>query len=275
MQDLTFTEITVDPLDRDAVTLSWSYESPILDPTDWTFRVERSESRSGPYVTVGPVLSVPTFTDRVGSFRSRNRTYFWRVRAQHVASADIVSDPVTNDYPADLILLEIIRRHTLFLRRFVGRDVAFFKERTTGQRCPICWDAIRQRVTRSGCERCFATGFLHGYYPQQNCQIALQPSVEAPVMQILGEAQPGQTYGWTVHIPKVKARDVFVEKTGRRWVVVNRTATERRGSTSRQTFLLREINPSDPEFRVPVTDPTLADASKFIGFYPDGGSGLL
>lgn len=181
-----------------------------------------------------------------------------------------VSEVVTFAETRHLVAQEIIRRHTLLLRRFHGKFVAIFLRKTSGDRCPNCYDLLEKRITRSDCQYCYATGFNGGYSDPIFSYVYMVDPARSLSITPLGEMKDQRTdQFWTLPYPLLNPGDFFVRKDGGRWrietVASNKLEGEEGEQTTRQAGIIREIDVDDVEMQVPCPDLRRPPES-FVGF---------
>lgn len=268
---LRFTKISVQGFDVDALTMSWEIEpaDPLaFNPLDVEYRVYRSNSPKGPFdlLTQAPLVDVYSFRDTSLNRRSLWRKFYYKVEATHVPSGwqgeSIVHRSEVNPTKAKQILvaLEIVRRERLLLKGigntpgFVGVPCAVFLRRSFGQKCAECVNPVLGRGGVEKCTRCFNTRYVGGFYDPIPQHFNFSPSSQ--VLQVVnwGEAQPSETDCWTTNFPLLTPGDVIIEPTNRRWRVERVHTTERLRVPVRQIVRLSEINRSDVEYLIPVSE---------------------
>ena len=187
-----------------------------------------------------------------------------------VSSEKTVSEVVTFGETRHLIAQEITRRHALLLRRFQGRFVAMFLRKTSGLRCPNCYDLLEKRITRSDCEMCYATGFKGGYSAPIFTYVSMQEADRGVRVTPFGEIkdQVDNSF-WMLPDPSLSPGDFFVRKDGQRWRVEVVSGTKLEGEEgeqiTKQTGVIRRIDQDDVEMMVPC--PNLRRPTEsFVGF---------
>lgn len=286
--------VDVRPLTVDVAEVSWVLVPTNDDLSKIRFHVLRSEGAEGQYVDIsGPLVNQYAFLDKGINLKGKFRELGWKVRVKNVQTL------VEEDFPKgdpqdafklidqkydnaarielepDFFALEIIRRNNLYFKRFVGVMCAIFQARTLGQRCPTCWDDVLKRATVSNCKDCFGTGFSRGYYSQVNAFLQIDPSPNAIQVAEFGDLEVNQTVMIASNWPRLQPRDLIVERTNRRWRVVNVNTTTRRTHVIRQFLQVEELPKGDPEYKVALTAPITEPPDTFIGFFPKNGSALL
>lgn len=299
---LVVDKISIRPLSVTSAEVTWTIQ-PNPDPiSQYVFHVLRSGSPEGPYADVsGPLVDEFSFIDRV-NLKSKLADISWRIQVDHIPSGVSVTFPqgvadeafkyhpnldraaVTEDYGADYISLEIVRRNNLLLRRFTGRLCAFMPIKIQGVRCPTCWDNLKRRPTRSSCTDCFGTTFQGGYHGQINVFIDVNPSPNLVQLANFGKMEINQTVMFMSNFPLAKPNDLIVERTNRRWRVVKVNPVTHKRYTVQQYLTAQEIERSDAELLVPVDLNLEEPPEDFVGFFPKResprtvpaeGSGLL
>ena len=268
---LTVRNIRVSTLSRDSVTVSWTIEETPEDLSGYTLTLLRSGSEVGPYSVVSPAMSaedISEYHDREVNLVSKWRELYYRVRVTKVSDGETQEwgsvDPervlqgsnplgVPLESAPDLEALEARRRFALTAREFGGRAVLALNRRTWGQRCPVCWDTLKRRRTKSGCLSCFDTGFTGGYFLPQETWCMKMPGQEAVQPTPYFELQVNDVVMQFGAHPRLSPRDLIVDAAKSRWRVLNVRRHEKGWALTRQTVHLREVPRSDIEYRLPLT----------------------
>lgn len=291
---LLVSKVIVRPLTATIVEVSWEIDPTNDDLSKVRFSVLRSESGEGEFKDVsGPLTNQFAFLDKGVNLKGKYREFKWRVRVDNANDNTVKEFPIGTpgdgfkvidrdfskgaqiELEPDFFALEIIRRNNLYLKRFVGVVCAIFQARTVGQRCGTCWDDILKRATVSHCPDCKGTGFSKGFYNQVNTFIQIDPSPSAIQVANFGDLEINQTAMIASNFPTIQPRDIIVERTNRRWRVINVNTTTRRTHTIRQFLRVEELPKGDPEYLIPLTADIVEPEDTFIGFFPKDGSALL
>lgn len=260
--------IRVFTLERDAITVSWEIKDTVEDMNTYTVSVWRSESAGGPYQRVSQEMNagdVFLFEDRSVNIFSKWREFFYRIRfskddaSQEYGSTDpgqVLNgkDPggVVMEAPPDIEALETMRRFELVLREYAGRQVITLTERTWGQTCGQCWDALKRRRTMSSCQTCFDTGYAGGFFSPVLTRCMKPPSQIMTSINPMFEIQPNDLVMWFGPRPRLKPRDVVIGIDGRRWRVINLAPSEKGWARTRQTIQMRELSKDQIEYKIPI-----------------------
>jgi hypothetical protein len=253
--------LRVRSLDLDFHEVSWEVENTTQDVLDYTFQVLRSESPSGPFDVLSPAFRDKyIFIDNAIQVADRWRRYFYAIRVTHVSDGDFKdTDPVSKDPDPDLIALELRRHMQLLFHEFAGRRCWVLPVRTFGMRCE-CWNQTLQKRTRSGCRTCFDTGFVRGYLSPIESWIQVDPSPKTNQPASISKMQQSSTTMRMADYPPLKPDDLVIEPENRRWKVAKVSQTEHGRARITQEVEMRECEPKDVEFAVPlVLDEALRD----------------
>ena len=159
------------------VYLQWDLINPV--PGSHHFDIYRAGSSAGPWEEVATHLpdtflfvdesfEYPLSDTRVNAnLFALSRRFYYRVVATppspYATFEDIQETEGALDQRRRGLRKKLVRDARLYLKKVGGTEVAFFKRRTWGDRCPHCVDATGQ-ITRAHCAYCYGTGFLEGYW---------------------------------------------------------------------------------------------------------------
>ena len=256
---------------RDSLTISWQYKDTTESLSDYNVQVIRSESETGPFITVSTELnagSTSEFEDTSVNLHNKYRDYHYRIRATKIGTTDYqdygstdhdlvvkegasIGGAVLDAFP-DLEALEAIRRFDLTLKEYIGRKIIVMNIRTTGTRCTNCWDELKRRRTKSDCDTCFGAGIVGGYY-QPKLTFGCKPpeSMRAQVTAIF-EMQPTDLVMWLSSRPRVKPKDLIIAGD-RRFRVICVQRAEKLWALTRQTIQVREVTKDQIEYKIPIS----------------------
>jgi hypothetical protein len=247
---LEFASIDVSVFNLDYLVVSWAIKPTTETIPDYRFSVWRSNSHGGDFKrVVDDLTDTFVYKDPKVKLRSKKRQYFYKVSVYDNSnpSVEVFSDVETHPKKPDVLALEIIRRNDLLLKNFVGVDSYHYARRDWGQRCPECWDYIKQRKVKSNCMVCFNTGFIGGFHTPVSARINFNPSTKM-IRHAQFEMEPNQTAAWMSNFPIVNPKDVIVEDGRKRWRVVNVNRTEKLRMPVHQVLQLTRINQNDVEY---------------------------
>lgn len=246
------------------VSLQWQLKNTTQNLKNLRFFVDRGETPEELEPIIGPIAankSEQNHIDYTPSLINLEKVYYYRIRAVEYLNDTPVqtfqSRPFTWDPGLDLTALYVIEER-LFEMEFVdGLPTVIFKKMTEGERCPVCWDKVLKRVTRSNCKVCHGTGFSNGvnqgYYSPLSGWMKFEPDPKVVQIAEWGERQIRQTDIEFTNYPVLSVGDLIVEvKTMRYWRVLNVRFTEKNRTIMTQVARLDEINRSDIEYDLEV-----------------------
>lgn len=267
----TVRNIRVYTLERDALTVTWEIADTQEDLAQFRVSVWRSESQTGPYERVSQEMTasdVYEFQDRGVNLFSKWREFYYRVRLTNPATGTYQdfgsvdprkvqagADPggVTSEAPPDLEAMEAIRRFDLVLREYAGRRVLVLSERTWGQHCPHCWDAMKRRVSKSGCTACFGTGWAGGFFPPVESFCMKPKGQKVTQLTQFFELQPSDDVMRFSSRPRLKPRDLIISIDGRRWRVIAVGKNEKGWALTQQVAQVRELSRDQVEYSIEIS----------------------
>lgn len=146
---------------------------------------------------------------------------------------------------ADVYGAEIARRHAIHLStgRAGNKCWAFIRMRD-GVRCPDCWDEILQQRTLADCPRCYATGYLTGYYDPLPIYVSFGTEIAKLDVTIDGPKNQQNVIGaWTSGFPILSSSDIVIEGDSNAvWVVAQASvSTHKRVVTKQEVHLERSV----------------------------------
>jgi hypothetical protein len=259
---LEIAKVLVRSLDVGEKEVSWTLPSTTIDVLDYTFQILRSESPRGPFEPVTEeFVDRYIFIDRSVPVGDKFRQLWYLVRIRRRDNQEFVdSEPVTHEADPDLHALYIRRSQQTLFTQAVGRACWLFKRRTFGTRCTSCWDPVLKKQTRSGCLDCFDTGFLRGFLNPIEVWVQIDPAGKSKTLRAEQLKDDQLTSARMTFFPPVSPGDVLVELENKRWTVTRVTLSERLRAPIKQELVLRAIDDTDIEYKLPINlDTALRD----------------
>jgi hypothetical protein len=236
--------------------ISWTVEENLEDAQDYRLRVERSESEFSDFIPVSSEFQASLTTFRDGSVHLTDKwlKYYYRLRLRDIRDDSTSYSEVASLGPRPpLYALEIIRRHYMILREKSGRKVLVFPRKTSGQRCPTCWDAIQHRSMKSNCPTCHGTTYSQAYLSPVVGRVQIDPSPRANQYSTTpGMTQNVITTGRCIPYPDIKPNDLLVEAENIRWSVVSIKTYRVLQYPVKLELVLARVDPTDAEMNVEV-----------------------
>ena len=259
---IEITGLRVQSFDIDHLDILWGFAPTTEDLGRFSITISRSESPGGPFEDLATVTDVTLFRDVNINNLHNWRTYYYKLLVHDLESgAERTFGPEWLRSRPSLEALEISGLFRLVLREHIGRRVWVFKRRTSGQRCPACYDADLQRRTSSMCKVCFDTGVVGGYWAPIEVDAQIDAPMKSTQLSTMSETQEQVIAARFPNFPLLDPRDVVVEAENIRWRVVSVASTERLRSVVHQEVQLHRIPPSDVEYELPLALALPVEAS--------------
>lgn len=246
--------LTAHSLDVDRMEVSWEVRETTEDTLDYTFQVLRSESGGGPFEKMGlPFEDKFLFIDSRIPGPYKWRTLYYKLIVTRKADSTTAEFGPVASLPEPSLDAQAMRlNEQVLFSQVVGRRCWVFPVRTFGTRCPFCWDAVMNQRTVSMCIQCFDTSYLRGFHDPIASWVQIDPTPREDQIQAINRDHQNATTGRMSYFPKLKPDDLLVEHENRRWRVVKVTPTERLRAVIHQELIIREIQPTDVEYKVPI-----------------------
>lgn len=250
---IEITDITARSFSADRIIVTWVIQDTHEEVHDYHINIYRSNSEGGPWTKIASNLEDRyRYEDVNVATRHKWRIWYYKLELVHKVSGKTEQyEPVSITRRGDLIVEEIQRREEMYFRKFVGRKVLLYPQRTFGQRC-TCYDSTLQSHLRGRCLTCFNTGYAGGYQNPIVVYMQIDPTGKTTAMSQDGEMQTENATGRMIAIPEVKPRDIIIEKENRRWRVITSVPTERLREPVHQELQLKGLMQGDIAFKIPI-----------------------
>ena len=224
-----------------SINLFWQYEDgdePVGD-------IERSEAPHEGFETIatGVDLTAGTYQDNFTT-PNENRFYYYRVGGTLLDIGGIPNPQAK----------EIIRRDRWFLnsaRRHSGARLAQVRiRRIDGPKCPNCWDAVHQKVTKSKCDVCYGTGVENPYFSPIEMRVARSMPLKQRGPQPDRIDQPSDPQLWASNYPLLKPGDLM-KLEGLIYRVERVQFSRAEGCVVKQVIALKRLEVHRGEYRIP------------------------
>jgi len=266
---LNVNSVDVASFSFDFLDVVWTIDDTNEDVTDFDFFVERSEAVEGPFdLIAGPLIDEFRFRDVQAPRYHRSRQFFYRIKTVERATGKFVfSNTGLPLARLDLVSAEIQKSELIAFKEFTSRKVWIFPRRTFGQKCPACYDPIKDRTRSSRCLECFGTGFARGFLRPIESFITFSPETG-----LIGQSEKLTERGREQHnivsirafiIPLLKAGDMIVEVENARWRVTGAGTMQHLRHPVTQHATVFQMPDNDIEFAVPIKgiDPVTFQAA--------------
>jgi hypothetical protein len=146
---LTLQSLNVTISDIDSRTLSWTFKSTSEALSSYVLSVYRAESPGDDtlagysLITSGVAANTYGYVDTsLNNLYSPHRTWYYKLLISGVGTSNTSIVPTTAAYlqddTADTTYNEILRRKSLAMNKYSGRDLKILKRRTFGTHCTVC-----------------------------------------------------------------------------------------------------------------------------------------
>lgn len=156
------------------------------------------------------VISVSPPADRVVIEEERhgvNDSYYYKI------DYDNSYGPYGYDEPVNGVIAESRRlMQRALMRDYAGAGVPviYYRKKTTGMHCPVCWDDMLERSTKADCESCYGTGIDGGYYDGINTYISFELDQRTLKRTGLIDLKQNVVGAWLTNYPKIKPGDIII-----------------------------------------------------------------
>jgi len=234
-------------------------------PADWgncVFNIYFSQVEDGDFekLNAQPITGTYLLDNGTQEYRKFNRG-FYVVEAILLdkGSVSIQSEVVTWDTNqhrfVQLRSIEIQRREYILLSKFNGAKSYVFRRKTYGQRCPVCWNSVIEKITKDHCTVCMGTGFNGGYFEAAPCFINYDSNPNSNLKTYFGVFEPSQLGAWTISLPEIRPDDVVLQAgTWDIFRVDGVTPTVLQSQVVRQIMKLTQLSKNDIENQLVTRD---------------------
>lgn len=254
LNTLAFQTIKVMPVTMTSILIEWALEPTAASLAGLSFTVEQSGGVDGPWDILTTGLVASSWLDTTANLRNKHRTYFYRVQALFPPNAPTISPVSTWKNTIDRVGFSIVSRLNMVLRNTKGKGIGIkfthYPVRTWGQRCPDCYDIVKQRLSESNCATCFGTNWVGGFWSPGLAYGSIQ---SRPALTELGwqELNPNESAILFSSHPPLHVRDILIDKENAvRWRVVRINSTTKKDITVHQMARVSQVIPDDVEYQL-------------------------
>ena len=153
-------------------------------------------------------------------------------------------------------MCKIVRAQTVFMRHSSGTPGFLLQRRQRGIKC-TCSDFLTGDPKQTNCDKCYGTGFLHGYYSPVQSIMSMSPKLNKNTVeqQQRGPIEDVNIQGQILAVYGTQTFDVWCDAlTGDRYTLHGLQATvDFRGMPVVYMVELRKINYSQPVYKIAVS----------------------
>ena len=234
-------KLTCTPLTIRTTQITWN-DLPASYFAGHTVTLEVAEASQKTWLLVTTLTAgqAPFFNDT-----GANRTFYNKDALYYrIVVSDVgVSPAYKVGHPASLYAAEMIRRHMIRLKEgHEGVLMYLFGKKNRAERCPDCWDEMRQQRSRHDCPTCKGTGFVGGYYDPVPIYVNVSPEQVSVDVPLSGSTLSAQMSGWAPGLPLMNVGDILVDPETRYvWDVKQlQVNTHKRVITKQDIVITRE-----------------------------------
>ena len=152
----------------------------------------------------------------------------------------------------DYMQAEMIRRQKWLLEQR-AEPVYLMVRRTKGEPC-FCAKASGE--PRTGCDACYQTGIVGGYYGPIDFLFVDPDSAATIETEEGGKKVTRESQAFTVPAPMIQSGDLLVRRNGERWVIGPVTYKTHRGVLLQQDYSASVLMHNDVRYKIPLTQQT-------------------
>lgn len=247
---------TVNPLDGLHMTVTWSVS---LD-TVLGYNVYRSLTQifTNAVKVNTALINILQYTDVINQDLRQDFWYF--VTAVNTSGESLPSTPaLANAYSTfsltttgniKYVVAEFIRRRDKLLA-LNGEDAVLLVKKVAGTRCS-CWD-VQYNQGKADHDACWGTSWVGGFVKIYPARIRVVGVKTLRTRQDMGIVLDNRPQVRAALYPLYHSGDILVRSNNLRYRVQDVSPGLIDGVLTRQTFFLKEIEPSDTVYRIPVT----------------------
>jgi hypothetical protein len=266
-------QVSVYPLFYDRIIVQWSIPPSLGNCIFNVYRTDTSYATDAVKLNEAPISNTNYLEIVDTQDFSKFRKSFFMVEAimPQPDSRAIVSSPTTwmgaRTNLMQLRAVEITRRETILLNKFIGVDTLVFRRRYFGARCPNCYNTKIEKVVKDHCTACYGTSFLGGYYPGILTKVHFDISPNTTQLSYQGKVETNSCSAWTIANPDVDSLDILVRVPDFKIYRIDSTnTTEIQTIQVRQIMNITELNKDSVEMNLlKQLTPSMYTAIKLTG----------
>lgn len=228
----------------------------ILNPIiSVNYNVYRSTSINGLYIKINKVLIDSNRYEDTSIGINPNTLYWYKVSTvatffDGTTSESKLSEPVTYKVRNDNKWFNKMNERNMWILKNTGVLMDLYTRKTTGEKCPDCWDEIRGQSINPKCEKCFGTTFVGGYEPAVQLYVRQKPAPQQLDIITQGYSINSTPGLWTISSIKLHNRDLLINPEGRIFSITSANISHAAGFYFHQELQAKEIDPNDIRYKI-------------------------
>lgn len=256
--DISFAMARAFPLRATEVRIEWELMLTAMPLDRFRFRVLRSGQINGPFETVAENLSPNSrsFVDTSATLTHRVYWPLWFVEIYDPADTwSKRSSAIELSRMFNRMALKIISMEYNYLaraRKGYGIECVLHSIKQWGPRCPVCWDSVKMKMTKSNCATCYGTGYAGGYYDPVTVWLRYSAPQKSVKVSDQGQAETEMRQAWTIPSPEIHSNDVIIDPMlSKAYRIVDANShSEVRGGPMRQFLQLKLLIRGSVEYKL-------------------------
>lgn len=143
-----------------------------------------------------------------------------------------------------------MNERNMWILKNTGVLMDLYTRKTTGEKCPDCWDEIRGQSINPKCEKCFGTTFVGGYEPAVQLYVRQKPAPQQLDIITQGYSINSTPGLWTISSIKLHNRDLLINPEGRIFSITSANISHAAGFYFHQELQAKEIDPNDIRYKI-------------------------
>lgn len=143
-----------------------------------------------------------------------------------------------------------INERNMWILKNTGILMDLYVRKTSGEKCPKCWDPIRGQSADPTCKVCFGTAFTNGYEPMYQLYVRQKPASQQLDLTSQGYSINSNPGAWTISSVQLHNRDLLINPEGRIFSITNSNINHAAGYYFHQELQMKELDPTDLRYNI-------------------------
>lgn len=219
------------------------------------YNVYRGTSMNGIYYKLNnKIIETNRFDDLTVSTNPNTR-YWYKISTIAIfsdgsTSESRLSEPHMYQVKNENKWFHKVNERNMWILKNTGVLMDLYIRKTTGERCPKCWDDIRGQSSNIGCKNCFGTGYIGGYEPVSQLYVRQKPAQQQVDLNAQGYTLNSNPGAWTISTTQIRNRDILINPEGRMFSVISSHISHAAGYYFHQELQMKELDPNDSRYEI-------------------------